>query len=1003
MDRIKAWLQALPSLDDAFEALDANKDGALTREELLAASCSGLCELDADTCRALMTVADADGDGRVSLSEFKQLGLVLRHVEGLRAQQDRVVAGEKAWTANKKYLDGTRLRASPEYGDFNGMSILNDVKVAVIEVEPTGEYALVQQEAVGSAPNPDWVQAIGWIRAHNLTKTQRNHGLAQTLLECCVCFGDFTAREGVRCTGEDPHFQCDDCLVEMVTSSCTLSAGGGVGTEFFTVTSNRAGVTCERGQIPCPYFSSGCSCASLANSAFIPVLAKRPEVMQQYVDCCKELGAMEARERAEELRKLRAQEAEQRKAAEALSGHSKLLADVEDLVAKVTGDSGPLMHGATVPCPFCGFGGGKSDACMQMDSCPCGGSWCFCCGKPSTECRRGAGGCDAISCYLQHNPGWEDFALRGESAGGGALREFYRRRCAFFLRELKEETDINIWEQMELEHEHLLDNIVPGRSVSWREIDGAEYPIFGDNTSIVVTKKQAELEENRARRRLEVKARRHRDRAKRQEEQLNNFMQRIVLLQETWATWTWTYTRGSIQRVYEELGRLRADVKNAQKRPRGSPEHQRPTASHVDALERFLGEVQGIELELCKVAVPDESATNKRLEVVELLDDDINENLKIKPFTDHEEHFEFLQVGFLEKVAATSGSIHLVRTAHDDIDYEGDTYFTLALSGPARVWIFMEHPPRTRNMKLELAGFKRGWQFVAPDVGMSGFGPRQAWTRYFDAKTTHSFPGMSGNAYWVLVATGASVESDVARQIEVGTAACNWQSLPGSPPEPAMAQAKQSIPKIRMFKILSTSSARPIHLMEIEIYGTDGTNYALASNGGHAEQSSSHAADRPARLVINGSHEEPSQSTAHKDWRMGGGSWLTVLLAQPCEVAELVIYNRKYNQKTYTHAERAEGHQVQLFDDGGKLRFHTVMCRRDHPDFFGRLPGDSYDDESTHERKQVFSFAESDAAHGQRWLEARPPPSRFRIPPSYTPPQTEGLGDSSYSLPSRVQ
>ena len=92
-----------------------------------------------------------------------------------RSMQDRVVAGEKARTANKKYLDGTRLRASPEYGDFNGMSILNDVKVAVIEVEPTGEYALVQQEEVGSAPNPDWVQAIGWIRAHTLTKTQRNH------------------------------------------------------------------------------------------------------------------------------------------------------------------------------------------------------------------------------------------------------------------------------------------------------------------------------------------------------------------------------------------------------------------------------------------------------------------------------------------------------------------------------------------------------------------------------------------------------------------------------------------------------------------------------------------------------------------------------------------------------------------------------------------------------------------------------------------------------------
>ena len=106
---------------------------------------------------------------------------------------------------------------------------------------------------------------------------------------------------------------------------------------------------------------------------------------------------------------------------------------------RITGEGGPLQRGQTVPCPFCGDGGSKDDACMHMSH--CGRSWCFCCGRPSGheagQCARGGGGCDASSYNLESNPGWNNFARGGESRGEGALQEFLRRRVAFFLRELK--------------------------------------------------------------------------------------------------------------------------------------------------------------------------------------------------------------------------------------------------------------------------------------------------------------------------------------------------------------------------------------------------------------------------------------------------------------------------------------------------------------------------------------------------------------------------------------
>jgi hypothetical protein len=78
-DRIRAWLASLPDLDREFARLDVNSDGQVSQRELLGTG------LPAATVDSLMSRADADHSGRVSLAEFKQLGLVLREVAQLRA------------------------------------------------------------------------------------------------------------------------------------------------------------------------------------------------------------------------------------------------------------------------------------------------------------------------------------------------------------------------------------------------------------------------------------------------------------------------------------------------------------------------------------------------------------------------------------------------------------------------------------------------------------------------------------------------------------------------------------------------------------------------------------------------------------------------------------------------------------------------------------------------------------------------------------------------------
>ena len=139
-----------------------------------------------------------------------------------------------------------------------------------------------------------------------------------------------------------------------------------------------------------------------------------------------------------------------------------------------------LDRGGSVLCPRCGTRMVKDDACIHIDSCPCGSKWCFLCAQEN--CPRGGGGCDEVSYYLENHPGWNECNIGEESASRGAQQEFYRQRQAFMVRAVMEHTPPDLWARFREKHPDLLsDTPTPGRNIAWDSLESAEMPLFGAN------------------------------------------------------------------------------------------------------------------------------------------------------------------------------------------------------------------------------------------------------------------------------------------------------------------------------------------------------------------------------------------------------------------------------------------------------------------------------------------------------------------------------------------
>lgn len=141
-----------------------------------------------------------------------------------------------------------------------------------------------------------------------------------------------------------------------------------------------------------------------------------------------------------------------------------------------------LDRGGSLQCPQCGVKVIKDDACIHIDSCPCGSKWCFLCGKLQAQCPRGpeGRGCDETSYYLEQHQGWGGFALDGENPAQGAQKEFLRCRQAFLVRSVMEKTDAATWKVLRQDSPELLMGVpTDGRSIDWKTLTEAEYPLFG--------------------------------------------------------------------------------------------------------------------------------------------------------------------------------------------------------------------------------------------------------------------------------------------------------------------------------------------------------------------------------------------------------------------------------------------------------------------------------------------------------------------------------------------
>jgi hypothetical protein len=146
-----------------------------------------------------------------------------------------------------------------------------------------------------------------------------------------------------------------------------------------------------------------------------------------------------------------------------------------------------LTKGCTVLCPNCNVKGEKDDKCMHIKCDVCSTRWCYCCG----HMRRGSDKssickCDSISPHLESNPGWDNFAIDDETPGQGALHEFHRQRIMYLLRELKQNTDQNIWNELQVQYPDILENVPTiGRRIDWDSVESAVLPVFGQKQTIM--------------------------------------------------------------------------------------------------------------------------------------------------------------------------------------------------------------------------------------------------------------------------------------------------------------------------------------------------------------------------------------------------------------------------------------------------------------------------------------------------------------------------------------
>lgn len=291
------------------------------------------------------------------------------------------------------------------------------------------------------------------------------------IVGCCICTADFGEQDGIFCAADPSvagrHFFCTECFRQGVVTECAGPMGA-LQKAFGDPSSSFS----ASGQLPCFMFPSFCTVAAMEPSVFARTLGARTPALAAYE---KAMARVVATGGSKELEP-EPEQADEEEGGSSSDGDGEDGVWVERPLERVMSAGGTtayhglrgdgllqLVHAAlaaaaTVLCPNCGMAVEKDDSCIHMDSCPCGASFCYCCGRFSLRggeiissgqpqpqlpgslqlprgipgCPRNPGGgepgCDSFSTYLESQPhgGWAGAALEGESKGEGARNEFHR-------------------------------------------------------------------------------------------------------------------------------------------------------------------------------------------------------------------------------------------------------------------------------------------------------------------------------------------------------------------------------------------------------------------------------------------------------------------------------------------------------------------------------------------------------------------------------------------------
>lgn len=313
-------------------------------------------------------------------------------------------------------------------------------------------------------PKPrDLAEITGPLNAISVTQKQAATQLSNMKNEliCCVCFDDETPldRRNVL-TCQNNHALCKGCETTYVQNECAPDG------RLLKEITNSTGETSPIGALPCAYFVHGdCSCGALDENQMWDRTQRATKISYA-------LGL-------EHVRKLQEQDAQDLTDAHAAESDARAAESLFDYV---------LTRAQTMTCPQCGVPCEKNDECIHMKCSQCETHFCYICGQKVAVCRRGQGGCDEHSCYIENHPGYQGLS------GDEAKWLFHKRLVLFDLSVLKRIMTDEMWRSVTITKFSggELRVCKDTHSISLDDIDGAELPVLLQNATPQVKAREAQ-------------------------------------------------------------------------------------------------------------------------------------------------------------------------------------------------------------------------------------------------------------------------------------------------------------------------------------------------------------------------------------------------------------------------------------------------------------------------------------------------------------------------------